>query len=147
MAKKQKNFAAFYAIASQMPGMLDNKEEIVSNYTNGRTTSLREMTVQEYSAMLQDLGADSPYEHERKRLRSAVLHAIQEIGVDTSNWNKVDEFCMNKRIAGKVFRFLNVKELKALRKKLEAIKMKKRQEKAKEFIYLRMPNANTDLVN
>ena len=60
-----------------------------------------------------------------KQKRSAVLHQMQLYGVDTSDWNKVDAFCLNPRIAGKVFRQLDGEELDTLLVKMRAIRSKK----------------------
>lgn len=56
--------------------------------------------------------------------RSAVLHQMQLLGVDTADWNKVDALCRDSRIAGKQFRRLDCDELDALLKKLRAIRRK-----------------------
>ena len=42
---KPDNYAAFYGLLKQMPGA--SKEEIVLQFTNGRTDSLREMSLHE----------------------------------------------------------------------------------------------------
>lgn len=60
-----------------------------------------------------------------RRKRSSVLHQMQLLGIDTSDWNRVDAYCSDKRIAGKRFRMLNEQELDTLLKKLRAIRRKK----------------------
>jgi len=47
------------------------------------------------------------------------------IGLDTSEWANIDNFCRQPRIAGKFFRFLDYQELVALERKLRAIKSKR----------------------
>ncbi len=49
---KPENYAAFYSLLNRLPTSDREalKESIVSQYTDGRTTSLREMTLKEYSA-------------------------------------------------------------------------------------------------
>lgn len=64
-----------------------------------------------------------------KRKRSAVLHQMQLLGVDTADWSKVDAFCQNKRIAGKVFRELDGEELDAMLVKLRIIRRKRENPK------------------
>lgn len=60
-----------------------------------------------------------------RRIRSSVLHQMQLLGVDTADWTRVDTYCLDKRIAGKRFRYLDYGELEALLKKLRAIRRKK----------------------
>lgn len=49
---KPENYAAFYSLLNRLPTSDRDalKESIVSQYTEGRTTSLRDMTLKEYSA-------------------------------------------------------------------------------------------------
>ena len=47
------NYARFYTLLKKMPGA--DKETLVSQYTDGRTTSLRETTRQEYDRMCRDM--------------------------------------------------------------------------------------------
>lgn len=123
--KKVKNFARFFSLLKQIPyADADLKEEYVETFTGGRTTSLREMTTGEYNTMCQALEAkigDNDFTAEIRRQRSAVLKRISRLGIDTGNWNAVDNFCLNPRIAGKLFRQLNIDELRGLIPKLEAI--------------------------
>ena len=43
------NYARFYALLKQLPGA--DKETLVEQYTGGRTTHLRQMTIKEYELM------------------------------------------------------------------------------------------------
>lgn len=113
-------YRRFYSIIGRMPGVTDEtKGDLVSRFTSGRTTSLKEMEQQEYDTMCDVL------EHEcsrtlRKR-RSVVLTQIQKLGVDTSDWSRINAFCLDKRIAGKPFAKLTSYELEALAVRLRAI--------------------------
>lgn len=60
-----------------------------------------------------------------RRKRSAVLHQMQLLGIDTADWGRVDAYCTDRRIAGKRFCVLDAEELDALLKKLRAIRRKK----------------------
>ncbi|MDL2243727.1 hypothetical protein LJB84_02670 [Bacteroidales bacterium OttesenSCG-928-J19] len=129
--KKVKNFARFYALLNK--AQADDKEEVkemlVGSFTSGRTTSLREMTPQEYNAMCDSMDDKkarpaSAINAELKKQRSAVLHRLQKLGVDTTDWSAVDEFCLNSRIAGKKFYNLTAEELGIMVPKLEAIARK-----------------------
>ena len=131
--KKIKNFSRFYALAKNIPGDREElKENLVRAFTNGRTISLREMSPEEYNRMcdsLQGSQSASPLSQKDftaaiKKKRSAVLVRMQKLGVDTSDWAAVDEFCLNPRIAGKEFRPISLEGLGKLVKKLEAISAK-----------------------
>lgn len=124
------NYHRFYASFNRLPCVGDRedmKESLVSSYTNGRTTSLREMSEAEYKTMCAALeqkvnpNARALYIQERKRRRSSALHQLQLYGVDTTDWNKVNAFCEQPRIAGKPFRDLDCEELEALTRKMRAI--------------------------
>ena len=124
------NYHRFYASFNRLPCVGDRedmKESLVSSYTNGRTTSLREMTEAEYKTMCAALeqkvnpDARALYIQERKRRRSSALHQLQLYGVDTTDWSKVNAFCEQPRIAGKAFRDLDCEELEALTRKMRAI--------------------------
>lgn len=131
-----RNYARFYVLLNRLP--TEDKDELkaslVSQYTGGRTESLREMTVNEYDAMCdamqQTAGgyrAREIYREELRRKRSAVLRQLQKIGVDTTDWNRVDAYCMNPRIAGKEFRKLTAEELDTVNIKLRIIQRKDRK--------------------
>lgn len=116
------NYAAFYALLKSMPGA--SKEDLVLQWTNGRTASLKEMSEREYSLMIRQLRQQVENLEEKKKARSAVLKQFQLYGIDTTDWDAVDRFCCNARIAGKPFRYLTIPELKALRVKMLSIRNK-----------------------
>ena len=64
----------------------------------------------------------------RKKWRRSALHQLQLYGVDTTDWNKVNEFCKQPRIADKAFRDLDCEELEALTKKMRVIIRKRNKE-------------------
>lgn len=129
MAKKKRNYSRFYALCKV--GGVDAvayKEDLVSEFTDGRTVHLREMTDGEYDEMcdsLQNGGHPGQSREEflekRRRSRSAVLKRLQKLGIDTTDFSKVNAFCSSKRIAGKPFGSLTIAELDALVPKLEAM--------------------------
>lgn len=131
--KKIKNFSRFYALVKRIRGDHEElKENLVRAFTNGRTISLREMSPEEYNRMCDSLqGSQSAsslsqkdFEATIKKRRSAVLVRMQRLGVNTSDWAAVDEFCLDPRIAGMEFRKISLEELGRLVKKLEAISAK-----------------------
>ncbi|EJW95812.1 hypothetical protein EVA_16094 [gut metagenome] len=134
MAQEVTHFARFYALFNQLPHQGDREEfkkQIVLQYTWNRTDSLREMTRAEYEACCAGLekltGQDEWWQklrEELRRKRSVCLKLMQQLGIDTTDWNRVNEFCNNPRIAGKPFGQISTEELERLAVKLRAIQRK-----------------------
>ena len=124
------NYSRFYALLNRMEG--DKEEQktlLVSQYTNGRTESLKEMRPTEYRAMCnglqRTLDNKTHYtESQLRRKRSECLHLMQELGVDTTDWKVVDLYVKDPRISGKPFYVHSYEDLDKLAKKLRAIKLK-----------------------
>lgn len=135
MTQEVTNFARFYGIlkasykfATKELGN-DFKEGLVSEFTNGRTTSLREMTRKEYDTMcdkLEDATAQllRTVKEVQRRHRSKCLKLMQKLGIDTTDWTRINAFCEDPRIAGKVFAKLSNDELDQLSVKLRSIQRK-----------------------
>ena len=150
----ERNYARFYALLKQLPKA--DKENLVEQYTGGRTTHLRQMTIKEYELMCSVMAQVAGYEtrkealrKELRRKRSVCLKLMQQLGVDTTDWARVDNFCMNPRLAGKPFRNISIEELEELSVKLRTIKrkgglkLKPSQEKHRNttsFFYIPMNN-------
>jgi hypothetical protein len=79
------------------------------------------MTPKEYNALCESLEERTGWRDLQKKKRSLCLKLMQKLGVDTTDWTRVNEFCKNPRIAGKAFAQLGVKDLDALQVKLRAI--------------------------
>lgn len=105
------------------------KERLAMEVSGGRTTSLRELSREELSALREGLrqatgSTPTPTRkgsRYRRRVRSRVLHLLEDYGIDTSDWEAINAFCRDKRIAGKDFGRLTEEELEALARKLYAI--------------------------
>lgn len=130
------NFGEFYVLLKKLPGATDGlKEDLVWQFTGGRTRSLREMTINEYKRMCasmreSDQGLDPEmFRVEIKRRRSAVLYRLQKLGIDTTSWAHIDNFCMSKKIAGKRFAAISIDELVDLVPKLESMLRKSGKKK------------------
>lgn len=130
MSGQVTNFARFYTLLNRMPYVGDRedlKRDLVLQGTNGRTGSLREVSKKEYAAICESMERVSPgndrekYIEHRRRSRSICLKLLQKIGVDTTEWDKVNSYCKSPKIAGKVFRDLNLDELDELSLKLRMI--------------------------
>ena len=117
------NYHRFYALFNRLPGVdrEDMKEILVSSFTDGRTIHLHEMTRKEYDALCTSLEERTGWREQLRKKRSLCLKLMQQAGVDTSDWGRVNDFCRNSRIAGKVFALLGLKDLDALQVKLRAI--------------------------
>ena len=138
MKQEVTNFARFYAAFNQLPKGGDKdemKRQIVLQYTNNRTDSLREVTYSEYCNLCAGVERASGttlrenYMRIMREKRSAALHQMQRYGVDTSDWKRVDAFCLDSRIAGKVFRQLDGDELDALTIKVRMMRRKAESKK------------------
>lgn len=128
-----RNYARFYVLLNRLPtaDREELKAALVSQYTGGRTESLREMTTKEYDAMCEAMQqmdksykAREIYREELRRKRSTVLKLMQKQGIDTTDWNRVDAYCLNPRIAGKKFIHLTTEELETVAIKLRIIRRK-----------------------
>lgn len=153
MGTKKRNYSRFYAVCKAKGVDLElYKDDLISEFTHGRTTSLKEMKDAEYEEMCDCLQNDrrsmesgEAYQARRRKSRSAVLNRIQRLGVDTTDFSKVNAFCQDRRIAGKPFGMLSAEELDALIPKLESMLRKPRPQREVKtpsmpmFIYFR-PN-------
>ena len=119
-----RNYTKFYALLKQRPSI--DKDELVLQFTDGRTTHLTEMSNQEYNEMISALEESmAPSREELRRWRSSALLRIGRLGISTiDNWEEVNAFVSSPKIAGKVFYELSVDELKTLVRKLESIERK-----------------------
>ncbi len=63
----ERNYARFYTLLKLLPSA--DKESLVAQYTDGRTTSLRETTPQEYDLMCRDMERLTDYDAQREALR------------------------------------------------------------------------------
>lgn len=122
----ERNYARFYALLKKMP--YADKCTLVEQYTHGRTTHLHETTASEYRTMCDEMERVTGYAERRKALqaqlrkkRSACLRLMQQLGVNTTDWPTVDNFCRNPRVSGKRFAQLSEDELTTLQVKLRMI--------------------------
>lgn len=137
MAQEVTNFARFYGILKKGYSFATKelgeefKEGVVSQFSGGRTTSLREMTKKEYDEMCDKLEEFTPEllrtaRDELRRHRSVCLNLMQRIGVDTTNWTAINNYCRSPKIAGVEFRELDTEDLGRLSLKLRMILRKQK---------------------
>lgn len=127
MKQEVTNFARFYASFNQLPYSGDREEfkkQIVCQYTWNRTESLREMTKAEYAACCEALEKLTGRKDELKKKRSRCLKLMQQLGIDTTDWARINNFCQHPRIAGKPFARITLDELESLSVKLRSIQRK-----------------------
>lgn len=127
MARQVTNFGRFYSAFHKLTihGELDEaKRQFVSQYTAGRTDSLKEMTSKEYNDLCIAIEGMNGTRDELKRRRSIALKLMQELDVDITDWEQINDFCRHPRIAGKAFGRLSTDELAELAVKLRSIKRK-----------------------
>lgn len=132
------NFARFYELLRRLPYVGDKeelKESLVSQATNGRTSSLREVNFKEYGDLCRmmeklcpDGGGREEYEARRRKSRSVCLRLMQKIGIDTTDWNAVNAYCRSPKIGGKEFRELSIDELDGMSLRLRMIYRKMKGE-------------------
>ncbi|MDD7438597.1 MAG: hypothetical protein PUK66_07195 [Bacteroidales bacterium] len=138
MKKTERNYARFFSLLRAVMPEMDREEAkaiVVDQASKGRTTSLHELTDEEWReaiGMLEDRKADSSVS--LKSARSQALHQLQLYGVRTTDWDEVNKFTSDARIAGKLFYHLSVGELSALTRKLRAMVEKKRETEAKDRV-------------
>ena len=124
MAQEVTNFARFYTLFNKLPCTGDREEF-------KKSIVLKEMTAKEYEACctaLEKLSGQDEWRQklreELRRKRSLCLNLMQKLGIDTSDWARINDFCSNPRIVGKAFRQITVDELDELAVKLRSIQRK-----------------------
>ena len=120
------SYARFWAIFGQQQHI--DKDELVLQFTDGRTTHLSQMKADEYNELCDALEGrynKTAYEQQVKKARSAVLLRVGRLGINTiDNWDAINAFVSSPKIAGKAFYDLSIAELQQLVRKLEAIERK-----------------------
>ena len=104
MTQQVTNFGRFFSAFHKLTihGEPDEaRRQFVLQYTAGRTDSLKEMSVKEYTALCMAVEAMNGSRDELKARRSIVLKLMQELGVDTTDWAQINDFCRHPRISGK----------------------------------------------
>ena len=144
---KERNYGRFYCLLKKLPEA--DKETLVSSFTNGRTLHLHEMSAKEYAAMCASLEEHTGWRVQLKKKRSVCLKLMQQAGIDTTDWQRINDFCRHPRIAGKVFAKLTLADLDSLQTKLRAIMRKgglkprttrEEQKSMTSFVYVPMGN-------
>lgn len=123
----------FYGLLAEK-NLRHQKDAILAGF---EVTSTKELTNNQLLALIETLTRiESPKTDTPKPLRdarAAVLKVLEELDVKAinNNWDHVNNYLKNPRIAGKVLYQCTLEELKALIPKLKAI-AKKRRERIEE---------------
>ena len=111
----------------------EQKEAMLLDLTDGRTSHTNELSYKEaiylwgYLNGHSDSLKPSTGNELMKRRRSGCLKTMQKIGVATTDWKRINAYCMQPTIAGKPFYDISFEELVKLREKLESILKKNRE--------------------
>ena len=125
-AKNFTRYGRFWGLIRGKEKYID-KDEMVLQFTDGRTTHLHEMKESEYNEMCDVIQArfhqeKTAYQEQIRKGRAAVLLRVGRLGINTiDNWDEVNAFLLSPQIAGKLLYDMNIDELKELTRKLEAI--------------------------
>lgn len=116
-----KNYHRFYLLLEELAGSTDDeaKAAVIGGYTEGRKWHLRDLTDEEYEGLTRQL--DERVGYRTRKARSGTLKLVQQLGIDTTDWARVNAFTEDPRIAGKPFARITREEHGALQRKLRAI--------------------------
>ena len=126
MGKTGNRFGRFFSLIKGRERYID-KDEMVAQFTDGRTTHLSGMTNAEFHEMCDAIEArfqqdTYAYKESVRKARSSVLNRVAKLGISTvDNWDEVNSFLSSPKIAGKLLYEMTLDELKSLIRKLEAI--------------------------
>ena len=118
-----KQIRTIYAIIRNK-GM--NKEEMVSSFTEERTTHLSEMTFDEANEMIVRLKESQYHEYKADKMRKKILyycHMMRWYIPDTNklDFNRINQFCVDKGHKHKPLNDYTVKELPMLVSQWESV--------------------------
>jgi hypothetical protein len=114
--------------------MRDAKEGLLAGYNALSSKELTNRQLDELIGYLRDI-LDKQTEQKgafRRKLMHQCLKLISDIGVNTKDWNKVNEFMLNRHVCGRHLYELDTDQLIEFKKKLYAILAKVNENKEKE---------------
>lgn len=137
-----RQYSDIWKMIQQLPGEEEAEElkrTLCEGVSEGRTDSLRALTGGELSKLrnrLRELTGFKPTRasKEVRRLRSAVLRQLTTYGIDTKDWDTVNQFVEQPRIAGKTFEILSLDELRKLQRKMHAIIRKQKEKRDVQMV-------------
>jgi hypothetical protein len=113
--------------------MMAFKKDMLKSYGVKSTKDLTEYQLDELIVTLQDLEKSKrkPETEETKAWRHKVLRVIAQCGINTQDWNEVNAFVCQPRIAGKHLYKCTIDELKTLHRKLHNVAKEKEKQNQK----------------
>lgn len=127
----------FHALLAKT-GRMSAKADMLAGYGVTSTKDLYAEELDELIAYLEKIEVEKkePPKHIRK-LRSTVLDVLAKMGVysDSGDWQQVNNFLSQPRIAGKLLYEMNEEEMKFLVRKLHAILKKKIEKQQREEFF------------
>jgi len=116
--------------------MLGQKQYMLRAYGVESTKDLSSDEINELITHLESLEAEKSAQNSKevRQWRHKVLRMIAECGIDTQDWNKVNDFMMDSRIAGKLIYMHTVPELKVLHRKLHSVAEEKKKRRKAELL-------------
>lgn len=109
----------------------EEHKAMLAQLTDGRTDKTNELTEAEANYLAGWLNgngqealkakADEMQQKNLKFYRSAVLKRLQKMGINTSDWGRVNAFLSDRRIAGQPLYAMSVESMKTLIPKLEKL--------------------------
>jgi hypothetical protein len=96
------------------------KEHVLSVYGTDRIRELSEPELDECIERIGRIAEGKANDNEIKHWRHLCLRAMSKF-INTQDWNNVNSFMMNKRVAGKHLYECSLEELKVLHKKINRI--------------------------
>lgn len=108
-------------------GCLTHKEDVLSPYGVERIRDLTEKQLDDLCAQLSTVIKNKEtVPAEIRKARSNVLSLCDDLGIKPKkgNWDSVNKFLKNPRIAGKPLYEMDLEELKACAKRIRAMKQK-----------------------
>lgn len=129
---------ALHTVFRQMGMDADDRHEFIANLTDGRTSSTKELTMDEARSLLDNLGKNQreAYQQESKQVCKQIYALSFQIsflnkGYDTSsreefemNKAKINQFCREHTRMRKNLTEMTLAELKQVKKQMEAIARK-----------------------
>ncbi len=131
---KKRKIKTFHAMLARM-GYMSYKLDMLSAYGVESTSELEEFELDQIITRLREQEQKQHHQNdaELRGLRSVALTILQRMGIYRNNgdWDAVNRFMLNPRVAGKMLYELKPDELRELNKKLRGIERKKAIEKEK----------------
>jgi hypothetical protein len=117
--------------AMSAAGCLTYKADVLSPYGVERIRDLTEEQLDDLIARLNNMATNRKQAPEAvRKLRSTVLALLDDLGIKARDgqWQRVNQYLLLPRIAGKLLYEMDQEELKACARKLRAILNKRRKE-------------------